>query len=287
MAASRAAADGGIDLAQLVLQPAQLLDLGHHGRIGFGERGLGGVELAVEVGAGTQPARRCVGRRSWVVGGGAEVERWSPVVRGRSVVCRSCSSVGRCDWSSRFPSRSSSIRRPRAIRDLTVPIGTPRRLGDLGVVEVTDVAHHDRHAELLGQIGEGGVDRDPVDDALDLALGELVGRARGAAATSVGVVADDVQLRPAARACGARRGRRWWRCDSVQVANEERPSKRSIDAHDPDQRLLGGVVGVAGGAGDPAAHGVDAVVVAAQQGIERVAVAALGGNDEVLVGWRR
>ena len=53
------------------------------------------------------------------------------------------------------------------------------------------------------------------------------------------------------------------------MENEERPSKRAKRPHDPDQRLLGGVVGIAGAAGDPAAHGMDAVVVAAQQAVER------------------
>ena len=33
-------------------------------------------------------------------------------------------------------------------------------------------------------------------------------------------------------------------------------------------------------AGDPPAHGVDAVVVAAQQGVEGGAVAGLGGGDQ-------
>src|SRR5687767_1601494 len=43
------------------------------------------------------------------------------------------------------------------------------RLRDLGVVEVTDVAHDDRNSELLWQLGERGVDGESVDDALDSA----------------------------------------------------------------------------------------------------------------------
>ena len=50
--------------------------------------------------------------------------------------------------------------------------------------------------------------------------------------------------------------------------------------HDRDHRLLRGVVGVATGTGDPPADGVDAVVVPAQQGVEGITVAGLGGGDE-------
>ena len=62
--------------------------------------------------------------------------------------------VGRSSPGSWFPARSSSARaaRPRAMRLLTVPIGMSSTLGDLGVVEVGDVAEHDRHAEVLRQL---------------------------------------------------------------------------------------------------------------------------------------
>ena len=46
------------------------------------------------------------------------------------------------------------MRRPRWIRDRTVPIGTPVDCGDLLVRQVADVAEHDRNPELLGERGE-------------------------------------------------------------------------------------------------------------------------------------
>ena len=63
----------------------------------------------------------------------------------------------------------------------------------------------------------------------------------------------------------------------AQVEKAARPSKRRMPAGDGDQRLLGGVEGVGVVAGQPAAHRVDAVVVAAEQRVEGGAVAGLGG----------
>ena len=53
------------------------------------------------------------------------------------------------------------------MRILTVPTGTPSVVGDLGVVEVGDVAQDDRDTEVLGQLGERGVDRQPIGDRVD------------------------------------------------------------------------------------------------------------------------
>ena len=54
--------------------------------------------------------------------------------------------------------------------------------------------------------------------------------------------------------------------DAIAPGGERGSSVEAVDRpHDPDQRLLGGVVGIAGSAGDAPAHGVDPVVVAAQQ----------------------
>src|SRR5206468_1189514 len=51
-------------------------------------------------------------------------------------------------------------------------------------------------------------------------------------------------------------------------------------AHDRQQRLLRGVVRVAGVAGQPAAEPVDAVVVTAQEELERLAVTRLRGSNQ-------
>ena len=65
---------------------------------------------------------------------------------------------------------------PEGVGELAAAAGDPRldgadrdveHLGDLGVVEVGDVAEHDGGPEVLGQAVEGVVDRDPVDDALE------------------------------------------------------------------------------------------------------------------------
>ena len=125
-------------------------------------------------------------------------------------------------------------------------------------------------AELLGKTGQCGVDRDPVGDGVDATVGEVVDDLASAA---VGVVVDDVELGSAlAFAEFVERGVGG---DAVDPGRERRPAVEPVEvAHDADHRLLGGVVGVAGAAGDPAADGVHTVVVASEQLIHRGRVAA-------------
>ena len=52
--------------------------------------------------------------------------------------------------------------RPRAMRERTVPGGHVEHGGDLGVVEVADVAEHHREAEVLRQPAQGVVEAHPV-----------------------------------------------------------------------------------------------------------------------------
>ena len=210
--------------------------------------------------------------------------RWRGGV-GRRSWCRWCRGSGR--WSvldvpavgpgSRV--RSASWPRPRAMRDLTVPTGIVEHLGDLGVVEVGDVAQHDRGAELLGQVVERVVDGHPVDDGVDAGARRAGRRPRATGRR---------RRRRAAPAAGARR-RSSSSAALVAMRYDPRRERRAAvepgeAADDADHRLLGGVVGVAAGAGDAPAHRVDAVVVAAQQAVERVAVAGLGGGHQA---WRR
>ena len=69
--------------------------------------------------------------------------------------------------------------------------------------------------------------------------------------------------------------------DPVRPRRERRAAVEAGEAaHDRDHRLLGGVVGVSTGTGDPPADRVHPVVVPAQQGVEGVTIAGLGGGDE-------
>jgi hypothetical protein len=153
--------------------------------------------------------------------------------------------------------------------------GTDRdveHLGDLGVVEGAEVAEHDGGAELRGQGGQGGVDVDGRGGNLggvvvEGGLGQVV-EARGgspvAAAELVEAGVGGHAVRPRAE-----RG-------PAVIAGEA--------ADDGEQRLLGGVGPVGVVAADAPAQRGQPVVVAAQEGLECVSVARLGGGDEGGVG---
>jgi hypothetical protein len=66
---------------------------------------------------------------------------------------------------------------------------------------------------------------------------------------------------------------------------ERRASVESVEvAHDRDHRVLRGVGGVGVVAGDSAAHGMNAVVVTAQQLVECPTVSPLGCSHQLVVG---
>lgn len=156
--------------------------------------------------------------------------------------------------------------------------GDAEHVGDLGVPEAGDVAQHDRGAKLLGQRGECLLDSHPVDDGVDVAVRDrIVGLELLAR-----LVADDLQVRPAFAAAELVEGGVGG--DPVGPRAERRSAVEAIErANDADHRVLGGVVGIAGGADDARAHGVDAVEMPAEQFVEGATVAALGGGDERLV----
>ena len=79
-----------------------------------------------------------------------EIPREEVVVVG-SVPERQSRVVGHGPTTPPAVNEARSMRRPRWMRDRTVPIGTPVDVGDLLVGEVAHVAQHDRHPELLGQ----------------------------------------------------------------------------------------------------------------------------------------
>ncbi len=98
IADSRAATFGAGTARELGLERAEPLDLGHHLRVGFGDPSFVVGEFTVEV---------RVREEVLVVVHGLLGGSW----------------VGRSDGGSWFPSFSTSSRRPRAIRDFTVPTG--------------------------------------------------------------------------------------------------------------------------------------------------------------------
>ena len=146
-------------------------------------------------------------------------------------------------------------------------------VGDLLVVEVDHVAQHHDHPEVVAQPVECGVDRELIVDAVALC-------ARGVVDDLVFAVVGDVERRstfPLAQLV-----ERGVRGDAVRPGAERGPAvePRQV-ADDLDERLLAGVVGIARRAGDPSAHRVDPVVVAAEQLVERAAVAGLRGGDQL------
>lgn len=168
--------------------------------------------------------------------------------------------------------------------------GHPEALGDLAVVEVVDVAEHDGDPELLGQVGDGTLEVGSVGDRrVDGVVGVL--------ADTVGEVDRLVGAGGTVASARERHGRPSTTPPelveagigghAVRPGGERRAAVETGQATcDGDEGLLGGVGGVGGVAGDPPAHGEDAVVVTAQQLLERVAVAALRGchQGEIVVG---
>ena len=152
--------------------------------------------------------------------------------------------------------------------------------GDLGVVEVAQVAQDDRHPELVRQAGQGGVDVQPPGHGLDAGVGDVDDPGAGTVAPPSAAVegGDPGTGRRARRRSSSRQALLITRYD--QVVNADRPSKRRRPRAMRDQRLLECVLGVGLVAGQPPAQAPPAVVVAAQQRVERGPVAGLGGGDE-------
>jgi len=164
----------------------------------------------------------------------------------------------------RSPARDTRL--DRADRDV-------ERFGDLGIVEVSDVAEYDRGAEIVGEFGDSSVEHETVAELVHGSVGIDVGLLGG----PVVVDADELWLTAAlAEFVECRVGG-----DPVRPGPERRTTVESGQvANDLDQRFLTGVIGVATAARDAATHGVESVVVAAQQLVERVAIAALSGGDQ-------
>ena len=153
----------------------------------------------------TRPARRCRRTRTAVVTSRRRVSSSSGSTSSRRprrssravVVSHHCSDVRRgCPGSRGAP---ASRARPRAMRERTVPGGSLEHLGDLRVVEVAQVAQHDRDPEVGRDVAQRGVDVEPVAD---------LGVERRAPAPDGSTV--ERSIGSGRRACAAtRRGRRW------------------------------------------------------------------------------
>ena len=147
-------------------------------------------------------------------------------------------------------------------------------LGGIGVGDSVEVAEDDRDAELLGDLGQGGLDgHGGGDDLAELAAGGDgqagvlgVEGGRPGPAAAAGLVGGGVHG------------------DPVQPGGEGgRPAEAGRSAQGAQERLLGGVLGVLPVSEDPQAEAVDAALVAGDQLAEGPGVAAQMGGEEGLV----
>jgi len=156
-----------------------------------------------------------------------------------------------------------------------------KNLGDLGVVQVTDVAEHDGYPEILGEVGKRGIQQHPITEPVETHPGIGISVFHDGVVSSV-VAPDGVAHRapaPSAKLVEARVGG-----DPVHPGREAATPVELVQAPDDcDHRLLGGVGGVGLVASDAATHSEDAVVVAAQQLIEAGPVTAAGCCEELMV----
>ena len=155
--------------------------------------------------------------------------------------------------------------------------GADRDLQDLGGVGVGDpvqVAEDDRDPELLGDLGERGLDGDGRGDH----LAELAAGGDGQA----GVLRVEGGQAGPAPAPGLVGGR--VHGDPVQPGREGgRLAEAGGLAQGGQEGLLGGVLGVLPAAEDPQAESVDAALVARDQLAEGPGVAAQVGGEQGLV----
>jgi hypothetical protein len=178
---------------------------------------------------------------------------------------------------------------PEFFDQYTTPAGDPRfdrtdrqiESGrDFGIVEIADIAHDDSCPKFFGQLGKRLVDRYAIDDAIDMAVSEIVDRLVGR--TKV-VVVDDVELWLSlsfAQFVECSVG-----CDPIHPGSESGTAVEAVQvANDPNHGLLGGVVGVTGAAGDATAHGVNTAVVSPEQLVHRCRVTTLSGCNKIAVG---
>lgn len=149
---------------------------------------------------------------------------------------------------------------------------------DLGIVEADLVPEHDRRPEVFGQLGQGGVEHDPIGDLVGKA-----GRIVGSLLVDPPIVLVD-KGRGGASAAPSEFIETCIGRDPVRPGAEFRPAFEPVDPlGDRNERFLGGVERIGVVAGEATADRIDAVIVAPQQRIQRAGVAALGGRNQRVV----
>jgi len=144
---------------------------------------------------------------------------------------------------------------------------------DLGVVEAHEITERDRGAVIGRELGEGGVDVELVGDEI------VDGRARPAG------LGDDVDGR---RPAGAPPGlvERRIGGDAVAPRRETRASIERVDlAGNCEKCLLRRIERILGMREHTPADRVDQTGVTAQEGVERISVAARGRGGERIVAF--
>jgi len=146
-------------------------------------------------------------------------------------------------------------------------------IGDLGIVKPGHVPEDERFPEVVGQLGQSVRQLVPVGQALiegSVAVddGLQVGKAGG------GTTRAPAQLVEAGVGGNA-----------VHPRRETGAPLEAIDtAGNGDQGLLGGVHRIGFVAGNPTAYRVDPIDLPAQETIHGVAIAGLGGLDQIALG---
>lgn len=148
-------------------------------------------------------------------------------------------------------------------------------LGYPGVVEPGHVPQHHRGPELFGQPGQGGVDVDYRRDRLAQLGPGLAAANRSDPVVDVGQTGLGPTVTPPEFVEGGVGG------DPVSPSGEPGPPVEAGEAlGDGDQGFLGGVEAVGVVAGQSPAHGVDPILVAAQELVQGSLIPGLRGRHQ-------
>jgi len=161
--------------------------------------------------------------------------------------------------------------------------GDVEDVGDLVVVQISDVAQDDGGLEVVAEITERLIDGEAIGNGID-PLGCHRIHDLGWATITVIIVVGANRVERGPTLAFAEFVERGVGCDAIRPGTELGSTIEPTDAAgDLDQGFLAGVVSVACAAGDSAADGKDPVVVASEQLIEGVAISTLGGCNQFVV----